>query len=384
MTKLTAILILLVFFLINFASYFPVLAKTEEEYNQEIAQLEAKISGLSNSAKTLGNEITYYDSQISLAALKISQTEDMIANISKKIDSLEKKLSARELVLTRQIVTSYRQSRLDPFRLIMSSTQFSTLLSRLKYNRLVQSNSRKFLYDTQLIQTNYAQQKIIIQDSQKKLAKQKINLSALREQKNLLLIQTKNDEVVYQKLLTQAKSERDSLKAFASSRGGRLLPPQSSPDGWYYNQRDERWGTQCIGSTCSSSSPSFVWEVGCLVTSVAMLWKKNGTDVTPVDIARNTGYFFEDMMLLPWPAQPGRKFTRYGRNLSLVDSELTAGRPVIVEIYTGNQYGGKHFLVLKSKSGSGYLMNDPWEGPDLQYTQFYSLNNIISVSTYTQ
>lgn len=384
MNRLIAIGVLLVVILYSFGSYFPVLAKTEEEYNQEIAQLEAKISGLSSSAKTLGNEIEYYDSQISLATLKISQTEDMIASISRKIDSLESKLSAREQVLTRQIVTSYRQSYLDPFRLIMSSTQFSTLLSRLKYNRLVQTNSRKFLYDTQLIQTNYAQQKTIIEDSQKKLAKQKIGLSSLREQKNLLLIQTKNDEVVYQKLLSQAKAERDALKAFAQSRGGKLLPPQPSPDGWYFNQRDERWGTQCIGTTCSSSDPSFVWEVGCLITSVAMLWKKNGTDITPVDIARNTGYFFEDMMLLPWPAQSGHKFTRYGRNMGLVDSELSVGRPVIVELYTGNQYGGKHFLVLKSKSGSGYIMNDPWEGPDLQYTQFYSLGNIISVSTYTQ
>jgi hypothetical protein len=263
--------------------------------------------------------------------------------------------------------------------LVFSSSDFSHLISRFKYAQLLQSSNRKLLHDTQYLQSNYAQQKILIQDSKIKLQSQKDSLAVLRAGKDLLLKQTKNDEATYQRLLAQAQAERDALGRFTQEGG--LLPPQPSPDGWYMNQRDERWGRVCIGTTCSFSNPSFVWRYGCLITSVAMLQKKNGTDITPREIASNQSFFFQDLMLLPWPSQSGFKFTHYGRNLGLIDSELSSGRPVIVELLFSNK--SQHFIVLKSKDGSDYVMNDPWFGPDLKFSSHYSFSNINSVSTYT-
>jgi len=379
----TVVLILVVLFVQLIAPSLLV-AKTETEYNTEIAQLEAKITAAKNSGRTLSNQISYYDDQIALANIKIDQTVDQIKSYAEKIDLLEEKLSAREQLLMRQIVSGYKQQRIQPLESLIGEGSFRKFLASFKYNRLLQSQSRKFLYDTQYIQTTYKDQKILVETSQVKLQKQKVLLSGLREQKNQLLTQTKNDEATYQKLLAQAKAERDSLKAFALSRGGGLLPPQPSPDGWYQNQRDERWGRQCIGTTCSDSNPSYVWEVGCLITSISMLWKKNGAEVTPADFAKNTSYFFEDMLLIPWPVQSGFKFSRFGRDFGKLDAELSAGRPVIAELYTGNAVGGKHFVVIKNKDGGNYTMNDPWEGPDLKFTQFYSTGSIISLSSYTR
>jgi hypothetical protein len=345
----------------------------------KIKDLESKIQVAQDTAKTLSGQITYYDNQIALNQLKIAQTEELISLISTKIDNLETQMDKSAGLLEQQIIATYKQGYMDPVQLVFSSSDFSHLLSRLKYSQLLQDTNRKLLHDTQYLQSNYAQQKDLIQSSKKKLQTQEDSLAALRAGKDLLLKQTKNDEATYQKLLSEAIAERNALGLF--TQGGGLLPPQPSPDGWYMNQRDERWGKACIGTTCGFSNPSYVWRYGCLITSVAMLQKKNGVDITPMDIASNQSFFFQDLMLLPWPSQSGFKFTHYGRNMGLVDSELSAGRPVVVELLFSDR--SQHFIVLKSKNGSDYIMNDPWFGPDLKFADHYSVSNINSVSTYT-
>ncbi|MEK9201233.1 MAG: hypothetical protein AAB909_04655 [Patescibacteria group bacterium] len=361
----------------------PAFSKTDEEYAAEIAELEAKLKETQSKASTLTGQIAYYDGQIAVTTLKISQTEELIKSLTTKIQNLENDLDKRSVTLQNQVVASYKTGSLDPIPMFLSSKDFSQAISKFKYLQILQSHNRKFIYETQKTQSNYADQKDLISLSQKKLQSQKIALNNTRSERDSLLRQTKNDESTYQRLLAQAVSERSALKSFAKSKGGSILPPQASPDGWYFNQRDERWGRDCIGSTCNGNNPSFVWEVGCLITSVTMLHKKNGADVTPLSYVHNTSYFFQDLLLVPWPTQSGFKFSRYGgKNLSLIDSEVGGGRPVIVEITNSAALGGRHFLVIKGKSGSNYIMNDPWEGPDLTFQSYYSTGNILSVSTY--
>jgi peptidoglycan hydrolase CwlO-like protein len=359
---------------------FFVRADTSSELDAKIAELTAKITAAQDTAKTLSGQITYYDNQIALNQLKITQTVDLINLISTKIDTLERQLQRSVGLLEQQIVVTYKNGHVDPIQMVFSASDFSHILSRFKYAQSLQETNRKLLHDTQYLQSGYSQQKDLIQASKKKLQTQKDSLAALRTGKDLLLKQTKNDEATYQRLLAQAEAERDALGRFTQNGG--LLPPQPSPDGWYMNQRDQRWGAMCIGTTCSFKEPSFVWRFGCLITSVAMLQKKNGVDITPGNIASNQSYFFQDLMLIPWPSQPGFKFTHFGKNMSLVDSELSAGRPVIIELIFSDQ--SQHFIVLKSKDGSDYVMNDPWFGPDLKFFSHYSSSNIRSVSTYTR
>lgn len=377
MKKLFLTLIILIIFLIP---VFPVLADDASDLENRISELEKKLDDLKNQANTLSGQIAYYDGQISLNQLKITQTEDLIASISGKIVSLERSLENRAEVLEKQIVVTYKHSRMDPVEMIFSAKDFSKLLSRFKYIQVVQQTSRQLMHDTQVVQSNYSDQKALIQQSRQRLEAQKKSLASLRAEKDTLLKQTKNDETTYQRLLAEAIAEREAFGSFTS--GGGLLPPQPSPDGWYYNQRDERWGMVCIGSTCGFKNPSYVWRYGCLITSITMLQKKNGVDINPSQIASRREYFFQDLMLLPWPAQPGYKFTRYAKDMSKVDSELSAGRPVIVELLFSDR--SQHFVVFKSKQGSDYIMNDPWFGPDLQFTKHYSTSNIRSISTYTK
>ncbi|HBC72795.1 TPA: hypothetical protein DCZ90_03225 [Candidatus Amesbacteria bacterium] len=95
---------------------------------------------------------------------------------------------------------------------MLSSTNFSLLLSRLKYAQTVQANNRRILHDTQVIQLNYARQKTLVEDAQKKLEVQKKTLAGLREEKDNLLLQTKNSEAVYEKQLESARLELAAIQ----------------------------------------------------------------------------------------------------------------------------------------------------------------------------
>ncbi len=351
---------------------------TEKELESCMVIITEKFSQAQSQARTLSSQIAYYDSQIALTSLKISQTEIQIKAISGKIDQLESTLRTRANLLENQIVQTYKKGPIDPLQILFSDSDVSKIISRFKYLQLVQANNRKILYDTQTVQTNYAQQKTLIQDSKKKLDAQKKNLAAIITERQNLLKQTKNNESNYQKLLAQAQAELASFASFTKGYG--LLPPQSQPDGWYFNQRDNRWGGSCIGNTCGRS-PEYVWQVGCLLTDVAMVLKKNGQDVTPLTIARDTSYFFSNTAYMLHSALAAHGFTvNGGYNKALIDSELSAGRPVIVHLTVNSSDG--HYVVLKSGSNGEYIMNDPLTAADLNFKSSYSISSINQVIVY--
>jgi hypothetical protein len=170
--------------------------------------------------------------------------------------------------------------------------------------------------------------------------------------------------------LKEAQRQLAGFSSFTTSQGGAsILPAQPSPDGWYYNQRDERWGNNGMGI---SGEP--MWKYGCLATSMAMVMKQRGEDVTPATIAANSNYFFSDTayMLIPWA---GRFKSIWQNDQGAIDGLLSQGKPVIVGLYAGAY--GTHFVVLKSGSGGNYIMNDPWYGPDIPFTNQYNTGQIF-------
>jgi len=209
---------ILLLLLLTCVIVFGVKAETVGELNTKIAQLEKSIAEAQSQAKTLAGQIAYYDSQIELANLKIKQTEEQIGIFGTKIDLLESKLQERSTLLKGQIVQTYKKGPIDPLQVLFSVSDVSDLILRFKYLQIVQANNRKFLHDTQVVQTNYQQQKILIEASKKKLEAQKQTLASVRSQRDSLLTQTKNSESIYQKQLEQARLELEAVqRALASA-----------------------------------------------------------------------------------------------------------------------------------------------------------------------
>ena len=356
-----------------------------------IKEYQGKINDLEGQANTLSSQIKIMDNQITLTELRINATKQKIAGLEKdintakdKIGELGKSINESTKALVGRIDATYQVGRIDSWQLFLTSSNISNLLTRLTYLKVVQANDKKTIYAAQQNKENYSNEKQMLEQKQKEEETLKKQLEGYTDQlnhdkeaKQSLLSVTKNDESRYQKLLQDAQSQMSAFKSFASFAGGAsILPPQPSPDGWYYNQRDERWATKTIGT-----SGDQMWAVGCLITSTTMVLKKHGQNVTPGDTAGNSSYYFSNTayMLLPWL---GGKFTAsWGSDTGAIDSKLSSGEPVIVGLRAGAY--GQHFVVLKSGSGGNYKMNDPWYGPDLDFSSHYSTGQIFQYGWYS-
>ena len=368
----------------------PTSGPSESDLQNKIKEYQQKISELQGKGKTLSSQISIMANQIKLTEFRIADTKQKIADLEKdiaitkdKVSGLEKDISYSTKAMVGRVAAVYQVGRVDPWEVFLTSKDLTNLFTRLKYLKLVQEYDKKNIYAAEQAKVDYSNQKTIFEEKEKE-AKQlnkkledytnELNQEKIAQQN--LLAATKNDEARYQKLLQDAQAQISAFKTFSSVAGGSsILPAQPSPDGWYYNQRDERWGRNTIGS-----SGDQVWDVGCLLTSVAMVLKEHGQGVTPAGIAGNSSYFFSNTayMLLPWG---GGSFTSiWGNNQADIDGKLSSGEPVIVGVRAGIY--GQHFIVLKSGSGGNYIMNDPWYGPNLNFTDHYSSGQIFQYGWY--
>ncbi len=361
-------------------------SKQVSDLNSRIRELESKVSELRSQGNTLSSQIGAMDNQIKLTEYRIDATKQEVMDVTLDIDSATKRMENLEgsldkvsHTLINRMVATYQMGGTEALHVLLASSDVNDLVSRANYLRLVQAHDKELLYDTQQARNDYANQKSILEGKKKKieelntqLQEYSTQLDGDKKNKEKLLADTKGNEANYQRLLNEARAQASAFRSFATSQGGSILPPQSSPDGWYYNQRDSRWGNMNIGSSSES-----VWEVGCLLSSVAMVLKKHGENVTPAEIAGNSSYFFSNTAYMNIPWGGGHISTRGGFDQGAVDAKLASGEPVIVSV----RYGA-HFIVLKSGSGGNYIMNDPWNGPDLNFSDYYSLSSITQHGWY--
>ena len=159
------------------------------------------------------------------------------------------------------------------------------------------------------------------------------------------------------------------LAAFGIYEGGkRPLPPSG---GWYffgrtelpvplYLQSDPAWGHDQLGQSVHTMG-----QVGCAVTSTAMVMKFYGIDVDPgrlnVFLRDHAGY--DENNDLIWegpPVMAPDKVRHVYEDLPsyyLIDSNLSRGNPVIVRLHLPS--GWTHFVVVMGKQGFDYLIRDP-------------------------
>ncbi len=348
-----------------------------------------------NREESLTNEITKINASIALTTAQIKKTQNQIAvlgqeieALSAKIERLEQSLGDLSNVLLERIVATYKQGNIEPFHLLLSSNGFSEFLTRLKYIRVVQTHDKKLMFEMQETKDNYTDQKTLREEKKREqellgrqLESQKAVLAQQVKEKQTFLDATNNDERRYQQLLAQARAQQAAFGKFVSSQGGAsILQNQTFHDGWgyYYNQRDASWGNMTLGNSGYTMA-----NAGCLVSSSAMVATHYGKNINPGDIAADDGAFFGSTGWL-WKDVTVNGIhivrTSVSGGTSTIDSELGAGRPVIVGLFWS---GGspEHFIVLKSGSGGNYIMNDPFveNGHDINFTSRYSVGDISEV-----
>lgn len=355
-----------------------------DECTQVINDCNNQITSLQSQADTLKKQISQFNVQIALTGAKIEQTKQQIELLSGRIDQVSSSLENLKNAFSARAVETYKMARVDgPIFLLLSASNLNSVISNFHYLEEAQNADRNLLDKLQNAQTTYENSKKQSEDLQKELQNDENLLNSQKAAKQTLLAQTQGSESNYQRLLAQAQAQLSAFRNFVTSQGGAsILSNQTVCNDWgcYYNQRDSQWGNKFMGNSALS-----VAEYGCLVSSSAMVatfYKKN---LNPGDIAGNPSAFFspDSSTALLW-----RDITVNGVHIvrtsvspttANIDSELSAGRPVIVGLYSGPA----HFIVIKSGSNGNYIMNDPFmeNGHDVSFTSKYSVANISDVES---
>lgn len=360
---------------------------------------EKKVSELGAAKNTLANQIKILTSQYELTQLKITQTENSIKsleqeinNLSVEIDKLNVQLDDLSQLFIYQTAQNYKNQKKAPLFFFLLKANLNDFLQQNQYVSSVRQNNQENLIKMGTVKERYDIQKTAktkkqqeMEDLQKTLASQKTTLNNQKSAKDKLLEITKNDEKEYQKRLLAVQSK---LSSFASVGAECLSTPAGTgSDGNYFSQIDPRWCSQKPAGTegCkvgNTNKPCTIGNIGCYITSTAIVLKKLGISTNPSIYASDINHIESSADMKPIDVPSGYKYCEYKSAFhsqqdiyKVIDSELSSGRYVIAQVPM-NPY---HFIVLIKGSNGNYTMHDPWKGADKPF----SYNKIISIRLIT-
>lgn len=154
--------------------------------------------------------------------------------------------------------------------------------------------------------------------------------------------------------------------AWAMSRGGRGTDKDMLNNFPFLLQGDGRWGSSLY--TAKGDSSQTIKSSGCGPTSMAMILRSYGHNVSPIDTCNfslNNGYRTANQGT-SWGFFPaiakayGLECMDLGKDTSKVSKALDNGFPVIASMSKGTFTSGGHFIAIVGKDTNGNIVvNDP-------------------------
>lgn len=203
------------------------------DLQNQIKELEGKISDSQKQQQSLSSQIGVMNSQIRLTELRIASVKQQILELGQDIEKANKRISTLEgsltnltKVLFKRIVATYQVGSIEPVQVILSSNTISNFFTRANYLKMVQAHDKKLIFETQQAKNDYANQKGIFEDKKTKVLGLKTQLEGYtaqldQEKKNKqdLLDVTKNDEKKFQDMLARARAEYQAIQGIAAGMG---------------------------------------------------------------------------------------------------------------------------------------------------------------------
>lgn len=369
----------------------PALADDLSDIQAKIADLQNKINAAKSQENTLSSQIGNLNNQIQLTQYQIDAKQKAldqkeaeltilssdITDVSGRISNIETNLNNLARIAAKRVRVSQAIADAAPMETLFVSGNFQQASTNLTYTEYIQRKDKEVFDDMLALKGSLGVQKTTLQDKQAQVVQlrdeiksDRDSLSASQNQlasqkyaKQTLLSQTQNSESNYKRLLDQARSQEQSLLAFSRARlgsGGSIVAHESLSDGYgaYYNQRDAWWGNIYIGYSSEQ-----IWAVGCLITSMAMVFSHYGyNSSTPGVVGANPANFFSNTAYM-WNnvAPPGHSSSYYYRpSSSFLSSQLASGHAVILGLSFNGGPVSDHWVVLRNIVSGQYYINDPW------------------------
>ena len=178
------LLLTLVIGIIFLVSPYSTLAEDNvENKEQEVLELERRLSETRSKKNTLSSQVEYLNGQIRLTTLNIANTEDKIDTLEESIEDLSDKIMRLDSsldnisrLLLERIVASYKysvqaQSAVDsPFYLLLSSNGFDELFRKSRQLSIVEEYDTNLLLAVESSKSGFEKQKELRELKQEQLA----------------------------------------------------------------------------------------------------------------------------------------------------------------------------------------------------------------------
>jgi len=359
------------------------LEKKSKQYSNLAIQKKKEAETLSNQIEIMGSEILEMETNIQLTDNQLETLTLEISQLNNEITAKEAEISENKIYLSESIKKIYEYDNTDLFSVVLTKSTFSDFLSQIEYIENIQINLKSTIGSLktkkQILENSKKQiedkqaETIVLKDTQEY---QKNVLGSQKKSKGNLLTATKGKEKEYKELLVKISEQKSELlgnleelekqkaEELSKAKSQQLNPLSGQAStSWYYKQNDSRWKNITIGY-----SRSTLGRYGCAVACVAMVATRNGTKITPGELAKKP-IFYKD--LIKWPSQLGNielvlNKRRTAVDWSRVDQELSRGYPVIVFIRRTNGSGGHYVVVVgKDKTNGKYVVHDPYFGANI-------------------
>jgi murein DD-endopeptidase MepM/ murein hydrolase activator NlpD len=127
-----------------------------ESANSRIAQLSLEQDQAQSEADALKIDIAIAEEQLALVGFQLSETQALIGSLKAQTAEQTKQLSQREEIYAIHLRTTYRQSRISPLEMLLSSRSLSDFVSRVQALILIDRQDKQIVGDIRSLKESTA------------------------------------------------------------------------------------------------------------------------------------------------------------------------------------------------------------------------------------
>lgn len=381
-----------------------------DNLNAQISTLTVQLNEKKAVAKTFADEVAIYDGKIQQIQLQIQATQmqidvqnAQITDINGQIATKEADLKIQKESLREQLKVIYENSNTSTLELIASSDSFSDFVDQTEYLQTMQIKTKETIGQIKSLKqqlednkNNVEKKKQEISMLQKTQLNQKAGLDNERYGKQMLLNQANSQGKQYQNSIAAKEAQKAELEELLRNPppppspappvvitpppAGDPTPPSPQRNVPQLYQYDSRWANTPINGT----GDTIKW-FGCKLTSLVMIFQSYGYNIYPNQLATDSRYFSGSLLISHGTFYNMFQLsTNYGSPTSAerqkADQWASQGKPFIASGRIIPGYSFDHSVVIIGKSADGrWVMNDPWQGPNLAFPNVY-ISNLVFVN----
>ena len=192
----------------------------QKEYSEAIKNKQAEKASLNNQLAILDNRLAKSELDIEMVEIEIDRTELEIRKTDLEIENKNNEIDQEKNHITNVLRLLYKWDYVSSLEIMLLNDTLADFLSQVKYLEDINENLEDSLQVLRKLKKQLEREREILDKQnqelvslKEELVEKKNKLTSEKDQKVYILVQTKQSEKEYQRLLEQAKKEQEQAAA---------------------------------------------------------------------------------------------------------------------------------------------------------------------------